>query len=293
MEKHLEIIDAAIRLFSEKGIASTTVDEISREAGVAKGSFYKMFGSKDELLFRIMCQFLDSVQELTAYVLQLEHLTPIEKCEKFCSLALEHVYEQKHFFLSVFSTSETDFNCLVKSNPSTAEFDKKVMSMMKEIMINTHGKEIDPFVWDVVIIFNSMMREYAGMIVKVQPSFIPKVARLIARLLDSVVIQFREGYVEPVITAELREQFEQIRMDPADKGNLINDLFHMLDRKIQALEPGHPLKAELTKTLKCLKEESGQSKPRSFMVKSLLGYLHQQNELSELCERLERLLLSS
>lgn len=43
------IIEAAIRLFSEKGIKATTVKDISREAGVAEGTLYCHWKSKDEL----------------------------------------------------------------------------------------------------------------------------------------------------------------------------------------------------------------------------------------------------
>ncbi|MFQ5863082.1 MAG: TetR/AcrR family transcriptional regulator [Candidatus Brocadiales bacterium] len=43
------IIDAAIRLFSEKGIKATTVRDIAREAGVAEGTLYRHWKGKEEL----------------------------------------------------------------------------------------------------------------------------------------------------------------------------------------------------------------------------------------------------
>ncbi|MFQ5957685.1 MAG: TetR/AcrR family transcriptional regulator [Candidatus Brocadiales bacterium] len=43
------IIDAAIRLFSEKGIKATTVKDIAREAGVAEGTLYRHWKGKEEL----------------------------------------------------------------------------------------------------------------------------------------------------------------------------------------------------------------------------------------------------
>ena len=45
---------SAIRLFGEQGYVQTSVTEITRDAGYAKGSFYRHWSSKDELFLSIM-----------------------------------------------------------------------------------------------------------------------------------------------------------------------------------------------------------------------------------------------
>lgn len=45
-----EVLDAALRLFSEQGYAKTTVEQIARRAGLSKGAVYLYFPSKDALL---------------------------------------------------------------------------------------------------------------------------------------------------------------------------------------------------------------------------------------------------
>jgi len=45
-----KLFDAALKLVGERGAASVTVDEIAAEAGVAKGTVYYNFGSKDALV---------------------------------------------------------------------------------------------------------------------------------------------------------------------------------------------------------------------------------------------------
>ncbi|MCX5852874.1 MAG: TetR/AcrR family transcriptional regulator [Deltaproteobacteria bacterium] len=47
------ILDAAIRVFAEKGYSSSRTLDISKEAGVAYGSLYSYFSSKDEILLSI------------------------------------------------------------------------------------------------------------------------------------------------------------------------------------------------------------------------------------------------
>jgi TetR/AcrR family transcriptional repressor of nem operon len=44
-----KLLDAALRLIREKGYASTTVDDLCAEAGVAKGSFFHHFEDKEAL----------------------------------------------------------------------------------------------------------------------------------------------------------------------------------------------------------------------------------------------------
>lgn len=49
-----EILRAAVKLFAERGYARTTTREIAQEAGIAEGTIYKYFTSKQELLFAIL-----------------------------------------------------------------------------------------------------------------------------------------------------------------------------------------------------------------------------------------------
>jgi AcrR family transcriptional regulator len=45
-----ELLQAAEELFREKGVAATTISEVTERAGVAKGTFYLYFGSKDHIV---------------------------------------------------------------------------------------------------------------------------------------------------------------------------------------------------------------------------------------------------
>ena len=52
-EKRSDIARASIDLFVQKGIAQTSMDEIAKSAGVAKGTIYLYFKNKDEIMFAI------------------------------------------------------------------------------------------------------------------------------------------------------------------------------------------------------------------------------------------------
>jgi AcrR family transcriptional regulator len=64
-ERRTELMDAALRLFLEQGVAPTTIEQITAGASVAKGTFYLHFSSKDDVLGALRERF---VQELRANI---------------------------------------------------------------------------------------------------------------------------------------------------------------------------------------------------------------------------------
>ena len=58
------IIQAAWRLFYQQGYDDTTVDEIIRESGTSRGSFYHYFEGKDALLSSVSFLFDQKYEEL-------------------------------------------------------------------------------------------------------------------------------------------------------------------------------------------------------------------------------------
>mgnify|MGYP003498168731 FL=1 len=52
-EKRCDIALSAITLFCEKGIQQTSIDQIAKSAGVAKGTIYLYFKNKEEIVFTI------------------------------------------------------------------------------------------------------------------------------------------------------------------------------------------------------------------------------------------------
>lgn len=62
------LIDAARDLFSAKGYHATTVDDITRAAGVAKGTFYLYFSEKREVYHDVIRGFMQLVKDIGSSV---------------------------------------------------------------------------------------------------------------------------------------------------------------------------------------------------------------------------------
>jgi TetR/AcrR family transcriptional regulator, transcriptional repressor for nem operon len=62
-QRRNDLLDAAQSLVVEKGVSATTLDDVTRRAGVAKGTFYLYFRSKDDLVAALQQRFSDRMAE--------------------------------------------------------------------------------------------------------------------------------------------------------------------------------------------------------------------------------------
>jgi AcrR family transcriptional regulator len=77
-ERRQQIVNAAIKLFSEQGYYSTTIQHIAREAGISVGLIYQYFRDKDDVLFLTLKLVLETYEkEIPAALEGVEH--PLER----------------------------------------------------------------------------------------------------------------------------------------------------------------------------------------------------------------------
>ncbi len=101
--RRTEIMDAALRVFLEKGVAATTVADITEAASVAKGTFYLYFDSKEALVWALKDRFVDDmVAHATSFAERLgrdEWWSLAEAtAEGWIDFALDHRDAMKVFF---------------------------------------------------------------------------------------------------------------------------------------------------------------------------------------------------
>lgn len=71
-----DLIRIAYRLFVSRGYEHTSVDEIIEEAGIAKGTYYYYFESKEQMLEEVIEMMLQAEAEKAEAVLQTELSVP-------------------------------------------------------------------------------------------------------------------------------------------------------------------------------------------------------------------------
>ncbi|SMO93617.1 TetR/AcrR family transcriptional regulator [Melghirimyces algeriensis] len=63
-EKTEQIFQAAVEIFAQHGFERSKMDEIARHAGVAKGTIYYHFKSKEELFVALMNNRMEKIKEM-------------------------------------------------------------------------------------------------------------------------------------------------------------------------------------------------------------------------------------
>ena len=77
-ERRGQIVRAAVKLFSEKGYYTTTIQQIAKQARVSTGLIYQYFRDKDDILFLSLKLVLDSYEnEIPQQLAGIEH--PVER----------------------------------------------------------------------------------------------------------------------------------------------------------------------------------------------------------------------
>jgi AcrR family transcriptional regulator len=77
-ERRQQIVQAAVKLFSEQGYYNTTIQAIAREAGISVGLIYQYFRDKDDVLFLTLKLVLETYEKEIPLALEgIEH--PVER----------------------------------------------------------------------------------------------------------------------------------------------------------------------------------------------------------------------
>ena len=65
-QRRADLLEASVAVFKAKGIAAATVADITEAAGVAKGTFYLYFQSREHLLLALREAMVDEILDKTA-----------------------------------------------------------------------------------------------------------------------------------------------------------------------------------------------------------------------------------
>lgn len=94
-DKRERILDAAERIFAQRGFFAARVSEIAKEAGVADGTIYLYFKSKDDLLISLFESRMDRFNALLASMIPAD-ARPLDKLQALIKTYLTLVHAQPH-----------------------------------------------------------------------------------------------------------------------------------------------------------------------------------------------------
>lgn len=89
-ERRLAILEACLQEFESRGMAAARMEDIARRAGVAKGTLYNYFDSKEDLLLALAKSLLETMQQRIAEQAGLKDVPLRRRIETLVAPILEN-----------------------------------------------------------------------------------------------------------------------------------------------------------------------------------------------------------
>jgi AcrR family transcriptional regulator len=134
------ICEAAMRVVARKGMTSVTVQDIADEAGVAKGTIYIYFQSRDEILQRTMDNAVENLLDKLA--------TACKQCRGFREVLeqrvrtqIEHFDDNRDFFRLYLAMAEPFGERRLKKHPTYLTYLAQLERLVREAIARGEIRE--------------------------------------------------------------------------------------------------------------------------------------------------------
>lgn len=157
-----EILEAAIRIFSEKGFDNTTTKEIANEAGIAEGTIFRYFKTKKDILDSVIVKFMDIADEkymISPVLKALENAKDKDESE----VVYEILKERVSFINKNMNIIKTTFGELLINSELREKWMDKIVNKIKDAASNYIEEKIKEGKFKKVDSF-SALRCLAGMV---------------------------------------------------------------------------------------------------------------------------------
>lgn len=137
------IFEAAIKVFSLSGYNGATMDEIALKAGVAKGTLYYHFKSKEEIFNFIISEGIDIMRDELKCSANLEG-DPLERLRAICKAQLSMLYKNRDFFKVIMSQLWGQELRQLELRNKLEDYIKEIQVFFEEAMNHKVIKNADP-----------------------------------------------------------------------------------------------------------------------------------------------------
>lgn len=268
-EKEKTIIEAAIKLFAQKGFTSTSIQEIAARSGISKGAFYLHFKSKEALLLAIL-QFY--FEKLKAEVLSYENKELsakevfIKQLAGFLKNSIEH-----HEFIIMISREQT-----IPLNDSTKKLIYKMQMDIHEIyhkaFIDIFGKKVEPYVWDLSVMAEGILSGYIKILLfNKEKNDLDQLAEFIYHRIEAIYKDLAASKEKPALSEEVMMQllFKTKAFIEKDTGNIIAVIDEIKRELIE--QEIFENKEDLLVSLEVMEAELSRQTPRSAVLQGMLS----------------------
>jgi AcrR family transcriptional regulator len=285
-----KIMESSMRLFSEKGYMSTSMQDIANDCGIAKGSLYKFFASKEDLLIEVYDSHVQNIYDQAKSISADKTLTSRERFIHETQHQLHYISEMNS---NIDESQESFFTESDKFTSFCHRLRTRWLNYYKDCLLTAYGSQLELHVWDLVIVYQGIMKEYTQFQnLANQPLNLENVALFIVNRMDEMTAGITLTNHSPILQSSVMMEYMQ-----SDLQEMFNTttkqkeiLFETLLNTVQELTVGNMRKTELIEAVELLQEEAKKDLPKRILIRSLLEFLRSQHELKNSISQLDKFL---
>ena len=142
-----EILAAARGVMAQKGLDNLTMDDIAQAAGVAKGTLYLYFQSKDELIQALLTQVGEAMaRDLEAIVATPD--PPPDKLRRVVALLLQYVEQERELFPAYLRELVRSKSSRESISPFLHKHEERTLGLITDMftegMVSKHFINVNP-----------------------------------------------------------------------------------------------------------------------------------------------------
>lgn len=265
-DKEKLIIETSMKLFAKKSFALTSIQEIAQEAGIAKGSFYSYFKSKDDLLLAILQYYYGNIQREVS-IFNNKNLNPREKfCEKLTTL-LQNLLKHKEFIIMQSREQAIPLNEEVKK--FIYQMHIEIIEFYRTSFLEIFGEDVKPYVWDLSIMMDGIFHSYFKILMFENKQFdLTDLANYMFKRIEHIFKGLTNEHTRPMLSEEkINSLLQKMRAVFLDETNRVNELLTKIKAEIENVDN----KEELTVSLEVVEEEFEKKSPRLPVIQGMLS----------------------
>lgn len=192
-ERKRNVVNAAQRLFIEKGFQNTSIQDILEEAKISKGTFYNYFNSKRECLIAMIDNGLEEVKIRRRKLLVSREGFDVNSTE-FLVEQMAIPWQVNHdeklvpIYEAVFQSSDDELKQIVSKNYL------REIDWLASRIADIHGRKALPYSYDCAVMIHGMQKHMtmAWRLFRKEPIDIKEILQYVLKRIDVIIKQLIE-----------------------------------------------------------------------------------------------------
>ncbi|GAA5416079.1 hypothetical protein Pryu01_01111 [Paraliobacillus ryukyuensis] len=277
------IKNSALQLFAEHGFHQTSVQQIAAQAGMSKGAFYHHFDSKDQLFVELIEDHHHGLLQTLHTIQNTNHQSNREVFKQRIKTELDQIKQDRCILPILLQEASQETNNTFAEVMQGFRF--KLLHQHKTYLIDAYGTQTEASIWDLTIILEAVLREYASLIIIDQMTIdSEKLANFIVTNMDILVANIEQQ--QPILTSDMLET--NIKNKDMSDETKVRHLLDQMKVITNHLQSDSDTKKKVLQALEHL-NDLWQNQHEEYLIEALSSYIKTQPALEKHMQELEQL----